>query len=131
MNTQHTKTSQRTFTHTSQFDFSPELCGHGAIAAAAWKIADGQTVCIDLFNRDDKNDSRALTFKKSQYFGIAYFDGKPALRTNTRPPLDHDGSHSLICSGNATATDPVHIAARVMQFIMRENCSDWFINNEG
>lgn len=113
------------------FDFSFEKQGHGAVATAAKRIANGETIIFDVFNRENKENSRELTHKGTFYFGL-YDLGQPdgvAFRTSVNKNLDCAGSHSLIPSWYGHITkDPVHIASRLQLFLMREG-SDYFLRD--
>ncbi len=122
------KTKQ--ITDVNQLDFSFENQGFGAVAIAAKKIADGEIVSFDVFDRKNKANSKEVTYINTFYFGI--FDlGKPdgfAFRVSENQNLDIIGSHSIIPSwyGNIVK-DPVFIAARLQLYLMGEG-SDFFIN---
>lgn len=111
---------------TRQVNWKFENHCFGGCAIAAQKIAAGETIYFDVFNRPNKEDSTELKYKTRFYFGLVDIDGSPALRVSNSTNLEDSGTHSLIPSWNNQAADPVFIAARLTLFLCREG-SDWFI----
>jgi hypothetical protein len=120
-------------TTTKNLYFSFENQGFGAVAIAAERIAKGEAICFDIFNRDNKTDSCELTYKGKKYFGLHDIGSDDeidiAFRVSDVQNLDANGSHSLIASWYRTQVDnPIYIAARLQLFLTRE-ATDYFINN--
>lgn len=115
----------------SQLDFSFEKQGFGAVATAAKKIANNEMVVFDVYNRDNKSNSKELTYKRTFYFGL-YDLRHPngvAFRKSLNSNLDDSGSHSLIPSWyGEIVKDSVFIASRLQMFLMREG-SDYFLRD--
>ena len=69
-----------------------------------------------------------MTLKAVHYIGIAYLDGRPALRVSNCKDLEASGSHSLIASWHKPeiVTDQSYIAAEIACFLGRQY-SDFFL----
>lgn len=118
-------------TDTAQMNFGSHQQGVGAVALAAKRIAKGETIYFDVFTRPNMPDNfRIIKHKGRFYFGVLKLlpERKNALRVSHCEDLDAFGTESLIATWQAGAKDPVFIAARITQFLMREG-SDWFIQD--
>ncbi len=123
--------------------FRYEKHGAGAAGYAAKRIANGEIVSFDIWQRI-LDDSQFLTvrreFVKKVFIGLCELDGEPegknvALRVSHIPDMEAHQSHSLIASWNGVdiAKDAVFIAAEIVSFMGCQGTNgrsvNYFIND--
>lgn len=111
---------------TRSIDWSIENHGYEAVAIAAKKIASGETVKFECYNRRNKDDITEMTFEATIFFGIAEINGHNAVRISKTKDLLESQTHSLIPSYNKYVSDPVFIAASLMGYL-RTQYVDFFL----
>lgn len=113
---------------TSQKHFSFETQGHGAVALAAKRIAAGEQIAFECYNRTPL-DSTMMDLKAIYHISLYRIpeDGTICLRISESTDMDAVGSHSLLASWYKLeiVKDPVHIAAAIMSYF--KPYSDYFI----
>lgn len=138
MNTNNQSVLDKALAQPSLEMFRFETHGIGAAGYAAKRIAQGETVSFDIWNRI-KDDNDFLTIKrefvKRVYIGLSKLDDEPegrdtALRVSHCSDLQAHQTHSLIASwqGNDITGDPVFIAAEIVSYMMANKYDNYFIN---
>ena len=114
--------------------------GSGAAGYAAKRIAQGETVSFDCWKviKDESGFlSKKREFLKTVYIGLYKLKDEEtgrniSLRISHCPDLVAHQTHALLASwnGNTINTDPVFIAAAIVEYMAANKIHNYFLNQK-